>query len=59
MRPDNPATHECKGGTGGLHYWRITDDGAHCLNCEIKLNVQQAQDCFFGYEAYEKAKDRV
>lgn len=58
MRPDNPATRECKSGMGGLHYWQITDDGARCLNCPVKLDVKQAQDYFFGYEVYEKAKDR-
>lgn len=57
MRPDNPACLECSKGRGELHSWKITDEGATCTNCGLKLNQADAADLFFGASAYEQESD--
>lgn len=54
MRPSNPACYECPKGDGGMHSWKIIDAGAICTNCRVKLNTEQAADCFFDPSAVEQ-----
>lgn len=54
---DQPWIYACKGKArpgesravreNGLHVWRrLPDRTAICLRCDLKLTVEQADDCF-------------